>query len=177
MPLGPSSLLPFSCLGSNYPSTSSAKRCVLVLPTSMAVSSPCAPVRPWLPKSFCRCGKLCVTSTHRLAFVASLVIGLGVRLSPTWCGELGFHQQPIHSADLFHLQTSNPASTPAHVQGSVRLHTTLDQGDRMLCCASTIADTDCGTLDLRLTHAAALELGDSDVASFVWSMPSNFVFC
>lgn len=41
-------------------------------------------------------------------------------------------------------------------------------------CASAIVDTDCGTVDLHSTHAAALELGVSDVAFFVWSIAFEF---
>lgn len=52
--------------------------------------------------------------------------------SSNWHDGLDFHEKPIHSGDLLHLQTSNPASTPAQVQGSVRFHTTLGQDDRML---------------------------------------------
>lgn len=84
------------------------------------------------PKVSALRGKLCVTSTCRLVSVASVAIGLGIRSSSNWHDGLGFHEKPIHSADLLHLQTSNPASTPARVQGSVRFHTTLGQDDRML---------------------------------------------
>ena len=41
-------------------------------------------------------------------------------------------------------------------------------------CASAIVDTDWGTVDLHSTHAAALELGVSDVAFFVWSIAFEF---
>jgi hypothetical protein len=44
-------------------------------------------------------------------------------------------------------------------------------------CASAVVDTECGTVDSHSTHAAALEVGGSDVAPFVWSMQSFFVSC
>ncbi|KAL4922460.1 hypothetical protein BDW62DRAFT_53337 [Aspergillus aurantiobrunneus] len=126
-------ILIFSCFRFHFPlRLSSAKGCVSIFPCQWLSHLRVLPLGHRCPKISALRGKPCVTSIGRLVSVASLNIGLGVPYSLNWYDELGSHEEPIHSADLLHLQTSNPASTPAQVQGSVRFHTTLGQDDRML---------------------------------------------
>ncbi|KAL3470735.1 hypothetical protein BJX99DRAFT_41053 [Aspergillus californicus] len=120
-------------------------------------------------------GKQCVTSRCRLVSVASFAVSLDVRYSSIWYDDQRFHQKPNHSADHFHLQTSNPASVPAQVQGSVRFQAFLGHDDRVLFLRF-------GHGYYRLWHGRptlnpcictrARRL--SDVAAFVWSIAFKF---